>query len=359
MIRIYQAVSNPYKMPNPFVYALTDGINDLYGDISWGWGYETFWTDQIFNYDVILFHWPEALLFWSGDSQHSVNDLKKRICEIKSKGMQLISFVHNIQPHYCLESSKIECYELVYSSASVLLHMGNSSISIMGNRYPNAKHVNIGYHFVYDKIYKDEFTKIQACSKLGLSQKYNYVLAFGTFRDDEERELVTKLAHDLYQWNKNIIVLAPCYTNIPPQKIRFDFLPRFRKFLIKQKKHIICSGQTFNTVPESMLPYYYAAADICFIPRKRILNSGNVPMALLMSKVVVGPDIGNVGEVLKEMDNPVFNINDQSDIFNSVIRALKLAKNHKGKWNHDYALNHFSTDFFCKKLHAVLTQQNA
>lgn len=49
MIKVLQPISNPYKLPNPFVYALIDGIEDLYDDIHWGLGTERFWTDRVFE----------------------------------------------------------------------------------------------------------------------------------------------------------------------------------------------------------------------------------------------------------------------------------------------------------------------
>ena len=356
MIKVYQLISNPYKIPNPFVYALIDGIENLYDDVKWGWGYEKFWSDHVYNYDIVLIQWPEAPLYWDSLSNHTIDEYKQRIADIKSKGIKIISFVHNIVPHYSEDIVKCECYELIYSSADFLLHMGKYSKNMLKYRYPQATHEFIEAHFVYDQIFKETKTREQACSILGLDKKYRYILAFGAFRDDEERELVANLAQDMKSYDKNIMIVAPSYTNLLAPNNCFDIRPRIRKYFMKHRNHIICNGATFNTVSDFLLPYYYAVAEVCLIHRKKILNSGNVPMGFLMKRVVVGPNEGNVGEILTEMGNPTFQVDDRKSVATAVIDSFKLSKYDKGKWNYKYAMENFSTEIFCKKLHDLFVR---
>lgn len=76
-------------------------------------------------------------------------------------------------------------------------------------------------------------------------------------------------------------------------------------------------------------------------------------MAFLMGKVVAGPNIGNVGEILTEMGNPTFDVNDNDSAVDAILQSLDLANKGKGLCNHDYAMKHFSTELFCKKLHEI------
>jgi len=358
MIKIYQPIANPYTYPNPFIYAMMDGIDEQYDDIKWSWGHELFWTDRVFNYNIVLIQWPEKVLTRSGnlDLEHDLDDYRERLLEIKSRGITIISFVHDTVPHYCKDSMPPKCNTLVYSTADILLHMGEYSKNDFEELYPHVKHVNLGPHFLFNQVYKKEYTKEQGCAVLGFNPKYKYVLAFGAFRDDEERELVFNLAEDLKTYDDNIMILAPGFMNIPAAKGRFDIAPRLTKYNMKHKKHIICNGRHFMAVSEELLPYYYAVADVCFLHRKKILNSGNVPMAFLMIKVIAGPNVGNVGEILKKMDNPVFDVDDRKSVCNSVKHAFELAKVGKGKWNHSYAMEQFSTEIFSKKLHDVFIE---
>lgn len=56
-------------------------------------------------------------------------------------------------------------------------------------------------------------------------------------------------------------------------------------------------------IPDEQLPCYLAAADVVFIQRTDILNSGNVPLALSFGRVVTGPASGNIGGLLAETGN--------------------------------------------------------
>lgn len=53
-----------------------------------------------------------------------------------------------------------------------------------------------------------------------------------------------------------------------------------------------------------------SVADIALLQRVKILNSGSLPLNFYFGNVVVGPDVGNVGEILKKTGNPVFNVED-------------------------------------------------
>ena len=47
---------------------------------------------------------------------------------------------------------------------------------------------------------------------------------------------------------------------------------------------------------------------------------------MLFGKVVVGPNVGNCGEVLIENGCPTFNVNPLGDITNAVAEGLRLAQ---------------------------------
>jgi glycosyltransferase involved in cell wall biosynthesis len=103
-------------------------------------------------------------------------------------------------------------------------------------------------------------------------------------------------------------------------------------------------------VSEEVLPYYFGAADIVLIQRMKILNSGNLPLSMFMGKVVVGPNVGNVGRILTETNNPTFIPRDTSSILKAVHKAFTLLEEGKGIENRHYALDNWSTDIISKKL---------
>ena len=85
-----------------------------------------------------------------------------------------------------------------------------------------------------------------------------------------------------------------------------------------------------------------AASDVIFIQRKDILNSGNVPLAFLYHKVVVGPKVGNIGELLSETGNPTFDPDDKKDILRALEEARRLAAWGQGDVNYTYGMENMS-----------------
>ena len=61
-------------------------------------------------------------------------------------------------------------------------------------------------------------------------------------------------------------------------------------------------------------------------------------MPMLFGKLVVGPDCGNVGPLLKQWGYPVFSVDDTSHIGDFILEALRMAKNGQGIHNRNRQL---------------------
>ena len=97
-------------------------------------------------------------------------------------------------------------------------------------------------------------------------------------------------------------------------------------------------------ISDEDLPYYFAVSDVVFIQRCVILNSGVVPMAFLFGRGVVGPDSGNVGELLRVTANLVFSPSDQGSV-NSMLRsAMNMDLDDLGAKNRRYADKYLHPD---------------
>ena len=334
-MKIFQAVDNPYNATNQYVMTLIDGINAITDDIEWGWGIDKFWQNDILEYDITHIHWPDALLW----VHHTPKQIEDRLQKLQRLGIKIVATCHNIEPHYCTNQNQIESYRIVYNKCDMMIHLGNFSYKLMLKEYPHVKHVILP-HQIYDTFYSRNNDKRICCKSLNINSKNEYLLCFGAFRDDEEREMVQKIAMEFIK--KNIYILAPSYETLTQNGLRDKLKSTLKKIHLK-RKHIICSGYGNGKVPIEMTPYYYGASSIAIIQRKRILNSGILPLAFLMGKVVVGPNIGNVGLLLTETGNPTFDINDDDSIIKAVNKARMLAKNNFGENNTKYALEHFST----------------
>lgn len=343
-MKIYQAIKNPYSDANQYVMTLMEGIDGKHNDVEWGWGVDKFWQDDIFNYDIIHIQWPISLLWYD----KTPREIEYRLSKLKECGKKIVSTCHNLEPHYCSDINVEESYSIVYRESDMILHLGTYSLNFMRESLPNVKHVLLPHH-IYDTIYDTMPNRDDACRKMRLNPKYKYVICFGAFRDEEERIIVRKLADKLK--SKGVFFIAPAYRSILARNFFGRIFRKCEKLRQHYFNHIIMTGDSINPVSVAMTPYYYAVADVALIQRKKILNSGNLSLAFWMKKVVVGPNVGNVGIWLKKTGNPSFDVNDDTSICNALIDGFNLAKENYGEKNYQYALDNFSTSIISEKLY--------
>ena len=115
--------------------------------------------------------------------------------------------------------------------------------------------------------------------------------------------------------------------------------------------NIYCTGRTWRAVSEKRLSYYYGAADVVFIQRVKILNSGNAMMPMLFGKVVIGPDCGNVGPLLKQWGYPAFPIDDMSHLGAIVRKAIELEKAGVSVQKRDKQISEYATYVIVSRLY--------
>jgi hypothetical protein len=98
-------------------------------------------------------------------------------------------------------------------------------------------------------------------------------------------------------------------------------------------------------VEESDAQHYLNAADVLFIPRFHVLNSGNVTLGMTFGRVVVGPDSWDVGELLRETGNPVFDPDRPETAARALDEAFRLARaGIIGTRNKELALSEWSVE---------------
>lgn len=345
-MKVFVVHEDPWHEGNPYIYTLIEGLQKSYPDCELSWGRETFWSEDIFSFDIVHFHWPQTFM---GRDSHSELDLLHHIERMKSAGVKIVATCHDLEPHYDTFADKAESMKIVYSHSDAIIHLGDYSKELFESCYPNAKHLLIPHH-LYDTVYTTFPSKTESLKFLNLSEDYTYILCFGSFRAKQERQLIIDLSKQLL--DKNIIILAPCFMNVWWHSFRL-FHKCLKKLYYQYRYNIYCTGSPWLAVSNQSLPYYYGAADVVFIQRVKILNSGNAMMPMLFGKVVVGPDCGNVGPILKQWGYPVFPVNDTCHIGDIVLKAIELEIKGKGIQNRKRQLSMYSTSVIVEKLFEV------
>lgn len=327
---------------NPFVGVLNDEFAK-YSDVEIITGVDKFWNHKTF-YDVIHIYWPQCLLQGKHEKK-SLEELRSRIDCYKAEGTKIVSTCLNLAAHYSANSKLNDSYSLVYSLSDIIIHLAEYSQKLLEKEFPNVKNVIIEHH-IYDTLYKYFPTKEEANCKLGIKSNSKYILSFGTYRSEEERQFVFKVAKEVYKKTGYKFLIPTLY--LIDRKIGYI---KYLYYKIKMMRHpYIKYGHAYV---DKLLPYYYAACEISFIQRIRILNSGNVPMAFFWGHVVVGTQEACVGDILRKMGNPTFDYKNIDSVVSAVVNAIKLSKEGLGLKNQKYVMDNCTVEKTCEKIYNV------
>lgn len=316
------------KDDNHFVHVLRDSLTAEGVDVTTS--AEEFWNPSR-HYDIVHFQWPEAVSLGSGRIHLAA--LSGRIRRFAEEGTKFAITRHNEISHRSQTENVRHLYQIVESACDVVFHMGEYSRTHMveENCKPGSMHCIVP-HFIYPVVQRID--KGEARIAVGLQPSVKVALAFGDFRSDEEREMTLSTAKGLKRDRIKILTPRLFGTSIRSHgKMAAYRELRHRLHFLKYGLFLKSSG----IVSDIDMSRLFSACDVVLIQRKRILNSGNLPMGFYFGKVVVGPDRGNVGEILKKTGNPVFDPDDVSSVASAVREAFTLAANGKGEDNLCYA----------------------
>ena len=339
-MKVYFVVKEPSERTiNHFVSSLGNALQKQGCEVAYG--LKLLWTDEVLGYDIIHFQWPEGIFGLFG---HQVTDeelarMNQRLVWLKEHGKKLFYTCHNLKPHTNRNENLLHLYDLICNNADYVHHLGNYSCNLLQSKYPNAIHVVIPHH-IYDDVLSFNISQVEARQRLHLPTDKKIILSFGKFRTEEERNFVLSIKDSsLLTLHSSLFLMPGFYRQTlhtwNPKKL----VTRLYHTLFYRLKGIQFSNEV---IPDDMMQYYFCAADVVLIQRLDILNSGNLPMAFHAGKVVVGPDVGNVGQILRETGNFTFDPKHTERAIDALKNALEATS--KGDDNKTYATEHLSSE---------------
>ena len=296
---------------NPFPQHIYNEIleYDLDADCS----AETFWTCDVADYDIVHIQFPEAFFNWQVDAvkPEQMKRLADRLEAFRAAGCKIVYTRHNQTVHIPRKGCIDKVYRMLDAESDGILHMGRYSIMDCKGKNPNSKarHYLVPHHTYPHLLRKVDRTT--CCRRLGLNPDNPVVLSFGSFRNDKERALVRNAVAECGV--DGVQLLAPALAKV-------------------------------GFVSARDLPLYFGAADVVFIQRVRIFNSGNLPLGFYYGKVVVGPNLCDVGEWLRATGNPVFEVFRPGSEAVALARGLALARQGLGEKNRAFADREWSIE---------------
>jgi hypothetical protein len=193
------------------------------------------------------------------------------------------------------------------------------------------------FHPMYSNL-KNDSDKKSARNYLGIDENQKVILIFGAMRNDKERQFALNVFNDLDIEEK--LLLAPSWYQRVAKRTPFRWLSSKIKIFLNRPDKKLKLSQKF--VPEDQIQIYMNAADIVFLPRFEVLNSGVLLLAYSFNKIVVGPSSGSIGEILALSGNPAFNVGNISDAALKIEEGLKLSD--KKVNNYDFVEKNMNWD---------------
>jgi glycosyltransferase involved in cell wall biosynthesis len=309
---------------------------------------DAFWNMQG-EYDIVHLHFPEYLTFeltkayLEGLRDELIAAVDERL-KFWSARAKLIVTRHVLLPHDARQDPQWEkLYELFYSYADGIAHFASASEAEFLQRY-RCTQFNRGSpprhrvipHQNYASL-PNNISRTDARKRLGIPDRANVMLAFGAVRSDEERNLILNTFENVASDNK--VLLVPRWreklANVSWIRLRY-WLRDLRRLYYRIHPQFFLG---YDFVAEADTQIYLNACDVLFIPRLWVLNSGNVTLGMTFGRVVVGPDSWDVGEILREFGNPVFDPDNPRTAARAVDEGLRLAQEGKvGAANRQVAL---------------------
>ena len=126
-MKIFMVHEDPWHAGNPYISTLIEQIQATHPDSEVAWGRERFWSQEIFSYDIVHFHWPQA--FMAYDS-HTLQDLLSHLELMKASGVRIVATCHDLEPHYSQCADKAESLTTVYSHCDAVFHLACISVEM-------------------------------------------------------------------------------------------------------------------------------------------------------------------------------------------------------------------------------------
>jgi len=314
------------------------------------------------DHQVVHLHFPEHLTFeleaayFEGierGMEHGLQDSHIAALEERlrwwAQRARIVITRHVLLPHDALEDCQWEkMYEVFYRYADGVAHFAQASIDEFRHRYRNTDWFHgkepiqvIIPHQNYQSL-PNAIGQAEARLRLGIPKHSKVMLVFGAIRNgDTERDLIGNTFQQIRVPGKLLLVSSWREKLAEVSWIRLKYWIRDLTRLYYRLHPRYHFNYGFIEEPDAQL--YLNAADVLFIPRLWVLNSGNITLGMTFGKVVVGPDAWDVGELLRETGNPVFDPDRPETSAAAVEEGFRLAAEGKrGPANRELALREWS-----------------
>jgi hypothetical protein len=327
----------------PYVGTLCQSLRDI--GVTVDSGLNRFWIPHD-EYDIVHLQWPEALFQWRNPVWSDLWTLFHDVLPEWRASARIVITRHNAAPHDKFNPYWRSLYDHIYGYVDGVVHLGDYGISNFSSDVGSTVRwqATIPHHIF--RAYGELVGMPTARKILSIPEKKKVVLVFGSLRNNEERQLLLDAFTNLSIKKK--LLLVPNFGSPirPPRRNPIKWLAwelNHHEFILPRQLRL---GR--SPVPDDWVKFYFSAADVVLIPRIDTLNSGVVPLAFQFAKVVTGPNVGNIGLILRASGNPTFDPTSALDCARSLEVALEMKDNGLADRNKSLATDRWSYDRIAK-----------
>ena len=172
-----------------------------------------------------------------------------------------------------------------------------------------------------------------AYQKINVKRDSKLILSFGSIRNGNELDLLLKGFAGVSVRDKCLVTAGKVTW---PSKKSLKF---YKHVMIHNLRNDVIINDKF--IPNDKVQNFMMPASVVVIPRMEGLNSGTIPLAFGFGKVVVGPEVGVMGEILEKTGNPTYNPNKIETLSEAIEKGVHLDEKGKGNSNKRYALENW------------------
>ena len=331
-------IASDYNSQNTYVNSIAGVLKEsceLICDVN------AFWDSKI-KFDIVHIQWPEELFNWLLVNEVAIKRLKERLAFFKNAGTKIVSTRHNEKPHKTNDLGN-KLYETVLNAVDGVIHLGNYSLNNLS--VDNATNVLIP-HVNYNNLV-EIIAENKAKQYIGYSKNTFVFMTFGAIRSIEEEQQIIE-AFNSIKSRKDRLFINNTILMRKKNSYRGKYL-LYLKYLIKSFVYRL-KGIKFgqHRLSNDEIKYYLNASNVVISPRISALNSGVVFMALSFGKIIMGPNVGNIPELLNQLKNPIFIPRIKASVSRALLTSRALFNSNVGIENKRFSDQYLSAEVIAK-----------
>ncbi|MEO6166188.1 MAG: glycosyltransferase family 4 protein [Chitinophagales bacterium] len=237
----------------------------------------------------------------------------------RRKGFKVVATIHDIESFdkYGQEIDAGKYEKFRRSIDQIIVHSDYAKLSLK-KYFPDfpEKNIHIVPHGDSDFLFNTPITKEDARKKLGLPMDQQLVLFFGQIKKVKGLDVLLK-AHAIVRDQMPNVKLLVVGKPWKVEQEEFDAIVKEKNL---EKDCIL----NYSYVPNEIIPYYFAAADVVTLPYREIYSSGVMIRSLDYSAAIIASDLDTFKKIIVEGENGVmFRNEDEKDLAAKIMGLLR------------------------------------